>query len=233
MERGFFNKMNRETHKKLYEHYLSNGGDAKKVQLYKSFSIANYAKLKYFVKQLNIIVPKVIPEHPIPKKEIFKSVKERKSIFSDLISNYPKELHNAFKDRYDYWLNACSLKIELNEVHYSDEDTAYEIQVRLWDCLEKMDRCQEALKHYKENKRILETKSTADFSKLSAMDLLKKRNSTRSNITKRKATIKNLEKLLPKHSDHNYRKKLHQINLKIEQLRKIENELEMLEDLIN
>lgn len=226
--------MNRDTHKKLYDHYLSHGGDAKKVQLYKSFSCANHAKLKYFVKQLNIIFPKVDPvKIQEPKKEIIKSVKERKSIFSDLISNYPKELHGAFKDRYDYWLNACSLKIELNEVHYSDEETAYEIQVKLWDCLEKMDRCQEALTHYRENKRILETISTADFSKLSAMELLKKRNSTRSNITKRKSTIRKLEELLPKHTNPNYRKKLHQINLKIEQLRKIENELQILEELIN
>jgi len=232
MERGFLNTMNRDTHKKLYEHYLSHGGDAKKVQLYKSFSMANHAKLKYFVKQLNV-VPKVEPEHQLPKKEIIKSIKERKSIFSDLISNYPKELHVAFKDRYDYWLNACSLKIELNEVHYSDEDTAYEIQAKLWDCLEKMDRCQEVLTHYRENKRILETKSTADFSKLSAMELLKKRNSTRSNITKRKSTIKKLEELLPKHTDPAYRKRLHQINLKIEQLRKIENELKSLEEVIN
>ena len=156
--------MNRESHKKLIEHYLSNGGDAKKIQLYKSFSLANFAKLKYFVKQLNIAIPEVTElEKTKPKPENIKSEKERKSIFSDLISNYPKELHSAFKKRYDYWLEACSLKVQLNNVHRTDEQTAYEIMVRLWDSLEKMDHCQKALDHYREHKRILETETISDF----------------------------------------------------------------------
>lgn len=225
--------MNREFHKKLYEHYLSNGGDVKKVLLYKTFSIANHAKLKYFIKQLNIVTTPDPVKDNEDKKEKVKSPDHRKGIFADLISNYPKELHEAYKNRYEYWLNACSLKIELNNVHYSDEDTAYEIQAKLWDCLEKMDRCQEALDHYRDHKRILETKTLADFSKLSAIELLKKRNSIRSNITKRKSTIKKLEEMLPRHTDANYRKKLNQVNLKIEQLRKIENELVRLEEIIN
>ncbi|MGD1319536.1 hypothetical protein [Chryseobacterium sp. 2R14A] len=229
--------MNRDAHKELYQHYIVNGGDAKKVQLYKSFSPANYAKLKYFVKQLNIDVP--VPD-TASVKNISEPVtnlnppveKQRKSIFSDFISQYPKELHSAFKQRYDHWLEACALKVELNDVHRTDEETAYDIQVKLLDHLEKMDRCQEALDHYNKHKRIMLTETLADFSKLSPMELLKKRNATRSNITKRKATIKKMEDALPKNTDPEYRRKLHQVNCKMEQLRDIENELEKLEELV-
>lgn len=225
--------MNREIHKKLFDQYLANGGDAKKVQLYKSFNLANHAKLKYYTKQLNVAVPEPEAlEKPKPKPQVVISEKQRKSIFSDLISNYPVELHQAYKKRYDHWLEACSLKLELNAIHPTDEETAYEIQEKLWDCLEKMDKCQEALDHYREHKLILEMETQADFSKLTPMELLTKRNTTRSNITKRKATIKRLEVLLPKNTDPEYRKKLHQINHKIGQLRVIENELEKLEELI-
>ncbi|WP_265427871.1 hypothetical protein [Chryseobacterium sp. YIM B08800] len=228
--------MNRDTHRELYQQYISNGGDAKKVQLYKSFSPANYAKLKYFVKQLNIDVP--FPDAGSAKKitqtvtKVNTPEKPRKSIFSDFISQYPKELHSAFKQRYDHWLEACALKVELNDVHQTDEETAYDIQFKLLDHLEKMDRCQKALDHYNKNKRIMLTETLADFSKLSPMELLKKRNATRSNITKRKATIKKMEDALPKNTDPDYRRKLHQVNCKIEQLIVIENELEKLEETI-
>jgi len=228
--------MNREIHKELLEFYVANGGDAKKVQLYKSFSPANHAKLKYFVKQLNIAfpVPATAPVNQVSAlvtKSTSPEEKQRKSIFSDFISQYPKELHKAFKDRYDHWLEACALKVELNDVHHSDQETAYNIQYKLLDHLEKMDRCQEALNHYNEHKRIMQTETIADFSKLTPNQLVLKRNVTRSNISKRKLTIKKLEDSLPNNSDPNYRKKLHQLNLKLEQLRVIENELRILEEL--
>lgn len=230
--------MNRDAHRELYQRYIANSGDAKKVQLYKSFSPANYAKLKYFVKQLNIDVQ---AHETTPVKKISEPVtkantpaeKHRRSIFSDFISQYPKELHSSFKQRYDHWLEACALKLELNDVHRTDEYTAYDIQVKLLDHLEKMDRCQKALDHYNKNKRIMLTETLADFSKLSPMELLKKRNATRSNITKRKATIKKMEDALPKNTDPNYRMKIHQVNCKLEQLSVIENELEKLEKIIS
>lgn len=227
--------MNRESHKQLYNQYIANGGDVKKVQLYKSFSPANYAKLKYFVKQLNIPIaePLKIEEEGKKTPPIYRQQeKPRKGIFVDFISQYPKELHHAFKKRYEHWLEACALKAELNDVHRTDEETAYEIQCKLMDHLEKMDRYQEALDHYNKNKRIMITESLADFSNLSPMELLKKRNSARSNISKRKATIKKMEESLPKNTDPKYRQKLHQLNRKLEQLRVVENELEILDEMV-
>lgn len=223
--------MNRELHKELFNQYLANGGDAKKVHLYKSFSPANYAKLKYFSKQLNITVPNSTPQEVV-KTETLVPQTERKGIFKDYISEYPKELHIAFKKRYDYWMDACALKVDLNAVHPSDDETAYELQVKIADCFDKMDKYQDALDHYREHKRIMRTETMADFSKLSPMELIRKRNSTRSNMSKRKATIKKMEESLPKNTEPNYRKKLHQLNRKKEQLLEVENELDILEELV-
>jgi len=230
--------MTREEHKNLIDLYLASGGDAKKIQLYQSFSAANFVKLKYFVKQLKVELPentklstpptKLSTPHPEPSAP----VKERKGIWNDLISQYPVELHQEYQNRYKYWLEACSLKVELNAVHYKDEKTAYEIQEKIMFCFEKMDKAQKALNHYQKNKRILKTETKVDFSGLSPMELLNKRNVTRSNITKRKATIKKMEDALPKSDHPDFKRKLHSVNLKIEQLQMMINELEVLEKMV-
>lgn len=229
--------MNRDNHKKLYDQYIAAGGDAKKVHLYKSFNLANHAKLKYYFKQINATISD--PSNTVVKteersvSEILIPDKEKKSIFSDLITNYPRELHKAFKERYDHWLEVCSLKILLNDTHYSDHDTAYDIQEKMIWLLEKMDRCQYALDHYRENKRIMEFESQEDFSKLTPMQLIKKRISVRSSLTKRNSTLKRMEENLPDSIDPEYKKKLHQINRKKEQIRELDNILQKLEELIS
>lgn len=221
--------MDRNTHKKLLDHYLENGGDGSKIKLITAFSLANHAKLKYFIKQLNIDLPlNEIEEKPI----IITPQKAQKSVFTDLISNYPKELHSAFKMRYEHWLEACSLKIELNAITIRDEAKALEVQWKLMDQLEAMDKCQKALEYYKVNKRVLEIKTTANFDDLAPIDLLKRRNNLRSSITKRNATKDRMEKGLPDKTDSKYNLKLHLLNRKIEEIQKLKNMVVKLDEMI-
>jgi len=225
--------MNRQTHKELIEIYLSSGGDVKKIQLYKSFSPANHAKLKYFLKQIKIDLPDAKPVKIGAKTTtIIPEAKDRKGIWNDLISQYPIELHQDYQNRYKYWLEACSLKVELNAVHRKDEKTAYELQEKIMFCFEKMDKAQKALQHYQNHKRIIKTETKTDFSQLSPMELLLKRNSTRSNISKRNSTIARMEAILPNVSDPNFKRKLHSLNRKKEQLQELLNELEILEAMV-
>lgn len=225
--------MNWEAHKELIEIYLSSGGDAKKIQLYKSFSNANHAKLKYFVKQLKVDLPESKPIKPeVKSAKIIPEEKNRKGIWNDLISQYPVELHKDYQNRYKYWLEACSLKVELNAVHRKDEKTAYELQEKIMFCFEKMDKAQKALQHYQDHKRIIKTETKADFSQLSPMELLLKRNSMRSNISKRNSTIDKMEESLPDASSPDFKRKLHSLNRKKEQLQEILNELEILEEMV-
>ncbi len=55
--------------------------------------------------------------------------------------------------------------------------------------MENFDKQKEILDHYNFHKRIMPTESKEDFSKLSPVELVNKRNSIRSLITRRKQTL--------------------------------------------
>ncbi|CDN79533.1 hypothetical protein [Elizabethkingia anophelis] len=225
--------MNREIHKQLIGQYISSGGNPEKIKAFQDFSTANHAKLKYFIKQLGETPEPIISVSDENPKETVPAEHKKQSIFSDLISNYPQELHIAYKQRYDYWLEACSLKIQLNAVDHGDEKTAYEIQNKMFAALDQLDKCQNALDHYKEYKRVLPIETKVDYGSLSPMELITTRNNLRSNITKRKSTISKMEASLPKTSHPNYKRDLHLLNRKKEQLQEYENRVEQLNNLIN
>ena len=223
--------MNQEIHKQLINQYISSGGNPEKIKAFQNFSISNHAKLKYFIKQLGETPDPVTPvPDSIPQTQ---SEHKKQSIFSDLISNYPQELHVAYKQRYDYWLEACSLKIQLNSTHPGDEKSAFEIQSKMFTALDQLDKCQNALDHYKEYKRVLPIETKVDYGSLTPMELITTRNNLRSNITKRKSTISKMEASLPKTNHPNYKRDLHLLNRKKEQLQEYENRVEQLNKLIN
>lgn len=230
--------MDRKTHKELLSKYSSLGGDQIMVKKLSSFSLVNHSKIKYLIKQLttqtNTEQTKEIEfnaETPEAPEQI--EVQERESKFSDLISNYPQELHSVFKRRSDHWLSACSLKQQLNSVAKMDETTALKIQWKILENIEAMEDCQKALDHYKNHKRILPTKTDKSFSDLNPLDLLKKRNNLRSNITKRAKTLKQMEADLPGKESKEYNLKLHLVNRKREQLQEYINQVTELDKLIN
>lgn len=230
--------MDRKAHKELLNKYSSLGGDQTMVKKLSSFSLVNHSKIKYLIKQLDIQVnadkTKEIEfdaETLEPPKQI--EVQERKSKFSDLISNYPQELHSVFKRRSDHWLSACSLKQQLNSLEKKDETTALKIQWKILENIEAMEECQKALDYYQDHKRILPTKTDKSFSDLNPLDLLKKRNNLRSNITKRSKTLKQMESDLPEKGSKEYNLKLHLVNRKREQLQEYINQVTELDKLIN
>ncbi|WP_300685516.1 hypothetical protein [Chryseobacterium sp.] len=231
---GSFFIMDRNTHKALLKEYQSLGGDQMMVKKLSSFSLSSHSKLRYLIKQLNINPDK---DNDIDQSDSITLealvLQERESKFSDLISNYPQQLHSVFKSRYDQWLTACSLKQQLNSIEFSDEKTALDIQWKIVESIELMEGCQRALDHYNKFKRILPVKSSVNFDDLSPIDLLKKRNNLRSNITKRSKTLKEMEANLPDKSSKEYNLKLHLVNRKREQIQDYKNQVLELDKLIN
>jgi len=225
--------MNQEIHKQLINQYISSGGNPEKIKAFQNFSVGNHAKLKYFIKQLGEIPEPIISIPNEAQEKPLQPAQKKQSIFSDLISNYPGELHQAYKQRYDYWLEACSLKIQLNTTPPGDEKTAFEIQSKMFAALDQLDKCQNALDHYKEYKRVLPIETKIDYGSLAPMELITTRNNLRSNITKRKSTISKMEASLPKSDHPNYKRDLHLLNRKKEQLQEYENRVEQLNKLIN
>lgn len=228
------------THQENIQQYLALGGDARKVKQLTVSNLQNRARLAYLLGQLrtkedisvqNDVIKgqlKTMAEPPAPTPPPVR----KKGVFSDFISQYPTELHETYKKRYDSWLEACSLKVKLNEVPDADSDAALIIQEQIMKSFDEFDRCQEALDYFNKNKRVLATKSDRDFSQLSPVELLTLRNNLRTNISKRKGTIKKKQAALPDPGSDDFKMKQNALSRKIEELRNLELQLKEVERLM-
>lgn len=218
-----------EEHSKNIELYLQSGGDPKLVNKHRLPTLENRAKIAYLLSKISIDVSDVSENHrqnidisgQISNKVPEKSPEPSKPKFLGLIAQYPVELHPTYQQACQIWINVCSLKIQLNAVPRHYEKEAFKIQTGILEKMEQFDVCKKALDHYNDHKRILPTATKSDFSKLSPVELITKRNSLRSLITRRKQTIDKMEAELPEESDENYYKKISALNRKKEQLQEL------------
>jgi len=215
-----------EKHQQNLDFYLANGGDPKFARMHHLPTLENRARITYLISKLTISKVEIIekPRQPldsvgqIPEQETPEPSKPK---FLGLIAQYPADLHPTYQQAYQLWISVCSLKVQLNEVPKQDDKTAFDLQTEMLNKMEMFDKCKDALDHYNEHKRILPTATKTDFSSLSPMELLNKRNGLRGLITRRKQTISKLETELPEFNALNYHKKLSAINRKKEQLQEL------------
>lgn len=106
----------------------------------------------------------------------------------DFIADYPVALHGVYRAKQEAWLRACSLKLTLNAVPMEDEGKACEIQRQLWQLFETMDNCDVMLQYWRDHKKILEPVQE-DYSLLTPMELVQRRNTLRSNIVSREKSL--------------------------------------------
>ena len=97
-------------------------------------------------------------------------------------------LHGVYRAKQEAWLRACSLKLTLNAVPMEDEVKACEIQRQLWQLFETMDNCDVMLQYWRDHKKILEPVQE-DYSLLTPMELVQRRNTLRSNIVSREKSL--------------------------------------------
>ena len=69
-----------------------------------------------------------------------------------------------------------------------DEVKACEIQRQLWQLFETMDNCDVMLQYWRDHKKILEPVQE-DYSRLTPMELVQRRNTLRSNIVSREKSL--------------------------------------------
>lgn len=220
--------MNTTQHQELLEQFRTLGGSEKLAQSLTPFSLKNFAKLKYELSKLEGKGQKTEGNPPDAKSEPPATIRQNK-VFNDLIADYPVTLHPVFRKRWEVWMEACSLKIQLNALGENpkvDIETIFAIQWKIYRCFQEFDQCQTILKHYREHKRVMPFELGIDFTKMSEMEVFKYRNNLRALITRRKQTIEKLENQLTEQSDDVAKKKMtHTINLKKEQLQEKINEL--------
>ena len=226
--------MNAQKHRQLLEEFLSAGGNSRIAESLKNFSLQNYAKLKYEYKRLGAIRPQETLKETLKEESGNpKTEPPKRKVFNDLISDYPVELHPAYRRRWDLWMQACSLKMQLNKIPETETESALEIQMKIYRCFLDFDQCQKVLKHYKEHKRIMPLEAETDFEGMSELEIYKHRDNLRALITRRKQTINKMENSLPAPEDPEYKSRLHTLNLKREQLQEKENELMECEKFLN
>ena len=106
----------------------------------------------------------------------------------DLIADYPVALHGVYRAKREAWLRACSLKLTLNAVPMEEEDKAREIQRQLWQLFSAMDNYDVVLQYWRDHKKILEPQKE-DYSCLTPVELVQRRNTLRSNIVSREKSL--------------------------------------------
>ena len=106
----------------------------------------------------------------------------------DLIADYPVALHGVYRAKREAWLRACSLKLSLNQVPMEEEDKARELQRQLWQLFEAMDNYDVVLQYWRDHKKILEP-VREDYSQLTPVELVQRRNTLRSNIISREKSL--------------------------------------------
>ena len=106
----------------------------------------------------------------------------------DLIADYPVALHGVYRAKREAWLRACSLKLTLNAVPMEEEDKAREIQRQLWQLFSAMDNYDVVLQYWRDHKKILEPQKE-DYSRLTPVELVQRRNTLRSNIVSREKSL--------------------------------------------
>lgn len=107
---------------------------------------------------------------------------------ADLIADYPVALHGVYRAKREAWLHACSLKLTLNAIPMEEEDKARELQRQLWQLFEAMDNYDVVLQYWRDHKRILEP-VREDYSRLTPVELVQRRNTLRSNIVSREKSL--------------------------------------------
>ena len=223
-----------EQHRQNIDTYLSKGGDPQLAKRYAAATLANRAKIAYFLTQMKVpenlpktfqdisTVEKKLSEKPRQLQDKVGKVLDRpkptKPKFIGMITQYPVELHQTYNDAFSIWLQLCSLKIQLNEIPEAELNQAYDIQTKMLISIKKFDKCKEALDHYSANKRVLATVSKRNFDGWSELKLDLERRNLASNICRRKQTIAKMETDLPEETDPNFRKMLAAINRKKESL---------------
>ena len=179
----------REQYKRLLSEYERLGGNLQGVPRF--YSLENEAKLRREMSKLsNLPMSQLAPEPP--KGDNPKIDKSANQKIDKLISDYPQALHPVYLAKKNHWLQACSLKLQLNALPADQESQARALQQQLWHLFEEMDACDTMLDHWIKYKRILLPTAPSQeeaLDKLSPTQLVQRLHTLRSNIVSREKSL--------------------------------------------
>jgi hypothetical protein len=181
----------REQYKRLLSEYERLGGNLQGVPRF--YSLENEAKLKAKLKSLTPRSPLSESEGDNPKTDKSANSPYSSHQIDKLISDYPQVLHPVYLAKKNHWLQACSLKLQLNALPAHQESQARALQQQLWQLFEEMDACDTVLDHWSKYKRILLPAAPSQeeaLDKLSPTQLVQRLHTLRSNIVSREKSLR-------------------------------------------
>lgn len=226
----------KENYKKLLLELEALGGRVNALRGVSNFySLENEAKVRLEIKRLKVLKNSYLEA---PKSEEIPSENKKETPKNEntderlgmRIVDFPPELHSVFWTKKHTFLQACSLKMQLNAIPVENESEALEIQLKIARLFEKMDEFDVILNFWTLNKQILKPKRH-DFSSLSPLELIKKRNVLRSNLVSREKSLEKWKKqaeTLGENASLTLKSKILRKSEEIEQLKLTINELDNL-----
>jgi len=195
------------------------------------YTLKSEARLRYEIRKLKQgKAYSSVRQSLVPRTQLI-SAKRAESVVG-LISEYPTELHEKYMERRKKFLTACSLKMQLNALSENQIQPALALQYKIWRLFQFVDRANEILLHYRETKGVLSVHPQTDFSRLSALQCVQRRNTLRSNLVSRKKTLEKLEKNLPAPGSTDYLRRWDLFQRKKEQYLELQQEIAQLTALI-
>lgn len=221
------------------EQYLQLGGNRRLIdRLGSSSGIRVEALLKHEIQKLATQKTEIkIPVSQAEKKEKQQTaarmfVYQPNPEFRDYISEYPAELHPVYMRRREAFLEACSMKVQLNALDDREILRAGKLQWEIWNRFKEFDKLNKVLRHYRETRRIMPSQTKEDFSDIPERRLGLKLRNLRSLKTNRKKNIQTLKDNLPDADDPMFKVKFQELNRKLEQLAEIDLQIEKLETMM-
>jgi len=207
---------------------------------------ANFLQMKYELKKalISSIKPKIIAPpsvdkatEPVKPKVADSGLmtqlvnqSEKKVFEKETMAMYPAELHSVYRERITKFYEACELKFKLNSLPAEAENEALQIILQLEDLWTRIDRCWLILEHWKTHNRLMPVEESEDFSKLSAVQLVVRRDRLETSISKRRKTIEGMQ---ANHlTDPENKVILNSLNRKLEQLQQLIIDLETVKQLL-
>lgn len=231
----------KENYKNLLTELEILGGSIRTLRGVSNFySLANEAKVRQEIKRLKSINKVQLTDSNVQltnneeaENSLLVASSEQSLLPTNakLISDFPPELHGIYLERKHVFLQACSLKMQLNAVPMEDENQALSLQQQIVQLFERLDDCTTILDHWTNQKRILKPQ-TEDFSTLSAMELIKKRNALRSNLVSREKSLAKWKSEAEKLSDKTPLRLKSKILRKTEEIEQIKLTIKELDKLI-
>lgn len=217
---------------KLKKAFLLLGGDSRVLKnIGSSTGLRAEALLKYHIRKLEDakkVEQSSAKQSNRPKGQVYAPAFNSK----DFISEYPVELHAAYLRRREVFLEACSLKVQLNALADNEILQAGRLQWEIFHRFQEFDKYEKALRHYRDTKRIMPTETKEDFSDVPDKLLHLKLRNLRSLKTNRKKTLRKLKANLPEPDQPEFKMKLDEINRKIEELATLDLQIEKLSNKI-